>query len=218
MSFNLKRAKRRGRRHPIDDLREIIPGIRYSDLDTDDDGEISSLIMSVSGRIQKEAVHGRGDNWTEVGPGFNPYRTDPLVNPTPTGFGNQGLRNRRDMPSGGDMHINDSNDKKKNTKGRATDEAFDPNLRRKKINDQLEKARKKEKGDGYLVRIDLGPDGYGDEETARNIFGEDGQFDDTSVYMEVDNFEKAVRIEREQKERGRSARIESKHEEEEEYP
>lgn len=215
--FNLKKARNRKKR-PIDTLREIDPTLRYSDLDLEDD-EIQYLADSMASSKAKKtkvAVHGRGDNWTEVGTGFNPYSTSPLVNPPASGIG--GRRWRENFPGGGDHHINDDQDKKKNTKGRATDEAFDPELRKKKINDKLDRARQEEHGGGYIVRVELGPEEFGTEEMAREIFGEAGEFDDDSIWVEVPTFEEAVRLERKQKEEAEHNKvcIEPKHDKEEE--
>ena len=65
MAFNLRRAKQPKR--PIDILRSKCPELRLSDLELEDE-DIANLAKAFDDELVKEAVHGRGDNWTEVGP------------------------------------------------------------------------------------------------------------------------------------------------------
>jgi hypothetical protein len=189
MPFNLKKEKQK--RRPIDVLREKCPDLRHSDLDLKDE-EVEYLASVMGGEVTKVAVHGRGDNWTEVGPEYNPYRTSPLVNAVPE-FGG---RWRRNFPGSGDQHINDDSDKQKNLKGTATDEDFDPVLKSKKINDRLE-------GKGAcLVRMELSPDQDATEELAKRLLGDEGRCDGRSIYVMVDNFEDALQVQRDQRAKG----------------
>jgi hypothetical protein len=184
-------------------LREKFPDIRYSDLDTDDDAEVQKIIDRVSRNPEtKTAVHGRGDNWTEVGPGASPYDTSPLVNYAPE-FGG---RWRKNFPGSGGQHINDDSDNQKDTKGQATDEDFDPVLKRKKINDA------RDRGDSYVVRVTLPSGEEPNREKAVEYFGDDGGFDEDGVFKGVDSYEDALELERELLSRGLSAEIETRHE------
>lgn len=204
MNFNLRDERRRSTR-AIDALREVLPEIRYSDIDTTDEEEIANLARSLS--HIKNAVHGRGDGWTEVGPNWSPYNTSPLVNPSPTGFGGQ--RWRKDFPGGGGQHINDDSDTSKSTRHRSNDD-YDDNLKNKKINDQLERARREQHGNGYLVKIDIGLDQRADEELAKSVLGDEAQYGEHTVFLEVDTFEEAVEIERTKKSEGYTVIIEPK--------
>lgn len=82
----------------------------------------------------RQAVHGRGDNWVEVGPSTAPSS---FSSPTPmTWAPNFGGRWRTNMPGSGDQHINDDSDKSKNTRGKPED--FDPENKNILINDKLD--------------------------------------------------------------------------------
>jgi len=89
-------------------------------------------------RIMRQAVHGRGDNWVEVGPSTAPSSfSAPTMNYAPQ-FGG---RWRTNMPGSGDQHINDDSDKSKNTRGNPED--FDPENKNILINDKLDSGAEK---------------------------------------------------------------------------
>lgn len=202
-NFNLSRARRPER--PIDTIRKVCPDIRLSDLGLTSE-ELGLLANSLKSKPEvKEAVHGRGDNWTEVGPSFNPYQTSPLVNPAPE-FGG---RWRNNFPGGGDHHINDDKDKQKHLKGNAVNEDFDPVLKRQKINDMLREKGLDNKCDIYLVFLELFDDECPCKELAKTVFGDDGDSDGSDVFMVAKDFDFALRIEREQREKGRRVRVET---------
>jgi len=200
MPFNLK--KDRQKRRPIDILRDKCPDLRHSDLDLND--EEVEYLASVMNPEVKVAVHGRGDNWTEVGPEYNPYKTSPLVNFSPE-FGG---RWRRNFPGSGDHHINDDSDKQKNLKGKATDDDFDPVMKSKKINDKLDEQRSKNNGAACFVRVELSPDQQPTEDLAKKLLGDEGQCDGKSIYVRVDDFESALQVQRDQRAKGLKVFIE----------
>ena len=87
----------------------------------------------------RQAVHGRGDNWVEVGPSTAPSS---FSSPTPmTWGGGASTRWRTNMPSGGDHHIDDDSDKSKSTRGAPED--FDPENKNVLINDKLDSGAEK---------------------------------------------------------------------------
>lgn len=191
MSFNLKRA-RRAKRH-LDRLRSLsedCAGLRPSDLDGMSETEMQQFFHAVKkAGIEKKALHGAGETWTPVGPDFNPYNTSPLVNNSGPEFGG---RWRRDFPGGGDQHINDDGDKKKDTSGESGNSDFDPKMQRQRINDLLSDI----KGPAFIVRLRLSEDDEPTDEKAKGVFGDDGQTDGKSVYLKVDGFDEAIRIQR----------------------
>ena len=192
--FNLKKSKKR---RAIDRLREIDPDIRYSDLELDEkDVEYLAGIISPE-KETKIAVHGRGDNWTEVGPGYSPYNTSPLVNSTPE-FGGRWKKN---FPGSGDQHINDDGDKSKSTRGTGTNDDFNPVLKRDKINREIGRSP-------YKIMISLTDDQSPSEQLAKELLGDDGKHDNTSIFVEVDDFQHALEIERDFKSKGLSVTIE----------
>lgn len=82
----------------------------------------------------RQAVHGRGDAWVEVGPSTAPSS---FSSPTPMNWSpNYGGRWRTNMPGSGDQHINDDSDKSKSTRGNPED--FDPENKNNLINDKLD--------------------------------------------------------------------------------
>ena len=203
MPFNLRRTKEKLRSHgrsgpsrPIDDLRELLPDIRYGDLDDDSDEGVQSVVDIVRGRESKVAVHGRGDNWTPVSPGERSYSA-PTMNYAPE-FGG---RWRKNFPGSGGQHINDDSDTEKSPKGQATSDDFDPNIKHKRINDAIDGST------SYVVRIKLLP-GESGAESAKKYFGESGEFDDDSVFSVVDSFERALEVERKYMARGLKVSVE----------
>lgn len=181
----------------MDLLRRVCPDLRPGDVELplEDVTRLADVLVPPSTRL---AVHGRGDNWTEVGPGYNPYQTSPLVNSAPQ-FGG---RWRNDFPGSGDQHVNDDSDKQKDTKGHGND--FDPVTRHNLINDKMGPS-----GRSFVVRITLPPDQVATDDVATDILGQDGRHDGESVYVVVDDFMEALRIERKQRAHGRSVRIET---------
>lgn len=192
MSFNLKRAKKSKR--PLQRLRSLsddCAGLRPSDLDGMSEKEMHNFFYSVkSAQSQGEtkvAIHGNGDTFFPVGNDYNPYKTSPLVNNPGPEFGG---RWRRDFPGSGDQHINDDADKKKDGKGNGDDN--DPHAQKERVNDLLSKI----KGPKYVVRMRLAEEDEPSEEKARSIFGEGGQTDGKSVYVIIDGYEAALKLQR----------------------
>lgn len=183
--FNLKKAKKA--RRPIDVLREIDPDLRYGDLDLEDT-EIEML--SNMFQTTKTAVHGRGDNWTEVDR-YNPYNTSPLVKFVPE-FGG---RWRRNFPGSGDQHINDDSDKEKSYKSTGDPNDFDPKLKEKLINDHTDES-------SYRVKVELDPEDFGSQKRALELLGDKGEFDGDCMFVEVSDFQAAIQLERELREKG----------------
>jgi hypothetical protein len=180
MPFNWAKKKAR---HPISKLRSIegLEGLRPSDIETNDVSDIQHILDRFGKTVV--AVHGRGDNWVEVDRNYSPYKSSPLVTPAPNFGGNH----RQNMPGAGDMHINDDSDKEKSTKGQATNDDFDPSAKRQRINDALEFTDQ-----DYIVRLFRGKDTS--QEMAKKLFGEEGKADGTSVYIIVNDYEQARRL------------------------
>lgn len=89
----------------------------------------------------RQAVHGRGDNWIEVGPSTAPSSFSAS---TTTPEMQLGGRWRGNMPGSGDQHINDDSDKGgKSTHGDASKGDFDPDGKNNAINDKLESGQDK---------------------------------------------------------------------------
>jgi hypothetical protein len=208
MAFNLRTAKKECNRRPIDTIRSKCPELRLSDFGDMGDDEIAYLATAFKDNLVKEAVHGLGD-WSPVGPNFNPYQTSPLVNAVPNFGGNH----RKNFPGGGDHHTNDDSAKQKNRKGDADENDFDPVLKRKKLNDALDLQKEKNKGCVCTVRVELSPDEQPTNELAVKILGDKAEYDGTSVYINVDDFETALEIERSQRAKGLKVRIEQKNKE-----
>jgi hypothetical protein len=193
MSFNLKANKNRRFLDKLRSLHEDCNGLRPSDLDGMSEKEMYHLYHKLNGKKAgdvapiKTALHGRGETWTPVGPGFDPYKTSPLVNFQGPEFGG---RWRRDFPGGGDNHINDDSDKEKNTKGQAAEGDFDPQLQQTRINELTDKI----KGPKYTVRLRLSEEDEPSKSKAKEIFGDEGQTDGRSIYVVVDGFERAMRL------------------------
>jgi hypothetical protein len=204
--FNLKSLKNDREPRPIDIIRSKCPGIRPNELDLDDEDVTFLAKVLASGKGIRQAVHGRGDAWTEVGPDYNPYKGSPMTTSRPQ-FGD---RWRGDFPGSGDQHINDDSDKKKNQKGEARNEEFDPELRKQKTNDALDEVSKKVRGPGFVVKLELDDKQPATEDLASQVFGDAGQFDGTYVFVHVNDFEAALEEQRKQRSRGRKVMIETK--------
>jgi hypothetical protein len=191
MSFNLKASKNRRLLDKLRSLHEDCSGLRPSDLDGMSDKEMYHLYYKLNGKKAdnnspiKTALHGHGETWTPVGPGYDPYRTSPLVNYQGPEFGG---RWRRDFPGSGDQHINDDSDKEKNGKGQGDD--FDPQLQRERINELTDKI----KGPKYVIRLRLSEEDEPSQDKAKEIFGDEGQSDGRSIYVVVDGFARAIQL------------------------
>jgi hypothetical protein len=178
MPFNLK-AKRSSR--PIDNLRLLgdeFSHIRRSDLDGMSDEEINAILRSVAeagaSKETKTALHGTGDTWSPVGPDYNPYTPSPLS----TGAPEFGGRWRDDIGSG--SHLIDE------TSGTGGNPAVPAALEK-----TLAPIRKE-----YVVRLRLPEDQRPSEEKAKETFGEKGRTDGRSIYVIVEDFENAMKIQR----------------------
>lgn len=189
MKFNMRHAKKGNR--PIDCLRTIDPELRYDDLGLNDD-EIGLLASSLSKTAStRVAVHGRGDGWSEVS-----HDTSYLTRAVPW-FGG---RYRDQFPGAGGAHINDDSDTDKNTKGNAAQWDADPKMKDKWINDHLGRR-------SYRVKVDLGPDNLPSIDLAHEIMGDNGEIDGHHVYVDVDDFEQAIALERELKNKAHGFKV-----------
>ena len=188
MSFNL-RAKRK--KSPMSELRSLdddCANIRPSDLDGMSDDEMRRLVNLVPKTAMiRTAYHGDAGTFFPVSPDFNPYRTSPLVNNPGPQFGG---RWRQDFPGSGDQHINDDSDKSKSLQGEAANDDFNPEIQKVRINDLMEKI----KGPKYVVRMRLPEDQEPNTEKAKRMFGEDGMVDRKSIYVIVNGYEEAIRL------------------------
>ena len=188
MAFNLHSARKKSR--AIDGLRSLsddAADLRPSDIDEVDDLEWATILPTV-----KVAQHGRanGPSWMQQEPNYSPYNTSYLVNKPP------GLTNDRwrqpgggvgDVMHGGDQHINDDSDKSKSGRGQAMDDDFNGKMRNIRLRELLKH------GDPYIVEVRM--DNPNDD-TARTIFGPEGQTSKNSVFVEVQGYEEAVRLQR----------------------
>lgn len=195
MSFNLRAVRKRQPMERIRGLAEDCVNLRPSDLDGMPDAEINRLVDSIP--QTKVAVHGTGQTWTALPGDYDPYRTSPLVNNPGPEFGG---RWRRNMPGGGDQHINDNGDKDKDTKGSGDDN--NPALQKTRINDLLEEI----KGPTYIVRMRLSEEVEPSSDRAKEMFGPDGKTDGESIYVEVNGYERAIKL----RDKYRDATIEPK--------
>lgn len=180
MPYNKSKEKNKAK-SPLARLRAI-PGLetlRPSDLDTADDDEIERIIERVRPRRETVAIHGQGDLWTAVDPGYSPNYSSP-TRPYVPEFGG---RWRQDFPGAGDQHVNDDSDKQKNLKGRATNDDFDPAAKSRRIQDALEPNKT------YVVRFYAGSEAC--PALARALFGDEGKTTDDSVYVEVEKMSDA---------------------------
>jgi hypothetical protein len=176
MPFNLraKRAKR-----PIDKLRSLddeLSRLRHSDLDGMSDEEMNSLFRSVStaaaSKETKTAVHGAGDGWIPVA---DPYKADPRT----TGVPQNGGRWRDDIGSGTQLIDGTRTPDANPVVPVSLDEILSPMHK-----------------DEYLVRLRLPEDQEPSEGKAKEVFGEDGRADGRSIYVVVNDFENAMKIQR----------------------
>lgn len=189
MSFNL-RAKRKRPLERLRSLSEDCAELRPSDLDGMSEKDMHHFFYTVrKASLDKEALHGRGETWSPVGSDFSPYRTSPLVNYQGPEFGG---RWRKEMPGSGDQHINDDSDKSKSGKGDASNDDFNPQMQKERINDLLNQI----KGPAYVVRMTLMEEDEPSEGRAKEMFGVDGQTDGKSVYVIVNGFEEAQKVQR----------------------
>lgn len=183
--FNLKKAKKH---RPIDSLREIDPDLRYGDLDMEEE-EVEFLASALmdDGDIKKEAFHGQGDGWTAVGPGERgSYYSKPTMDWAPQFGGRWRNQGGRPFPGSGDRHIDDDSDKNKSLKRDHKGNDFDPTLRNKMINDHLGRTP-------YRVKIHVDAPS---EDKAKEMLGDGAQYDDHSVFLEVEDYQDAIKLEK----------------------
>lgn len=171
MSFNLRQEKF----DPITILRNASPmlsDLLDSDLDSLSNEEIIKLAHTI-----KMAVHGTGSNWVRDEPNSSPYKTSPLVNYQGPQFGGEF---RNDFLGANDPEIKEIKD---------VDDVYDG----KETSPRLDKLLKDTKRP-HVVRFNLGDGERGTEEIAKELFGEEAKTDGRSIYVLVNGYEEALKI------------------------
>lgn len=158
--------------------------VRYEDLDCGSEQELEkSLDRALA--MKKVAVHGRGDSWTEVGPGYNPYQASDLTTYAPE-FGG---RWRDNFPGSGDEEINDDNDKQKSTRNDGNED-FDSVAKKIKINEYMKLVMKPIVNETYILKVPV-REGV-DPQDVKKTLGDDAKFDGRFVRKTFTSFEEAI--------------------------
>lgn len=154
---------------PVASLKAMLPCLeemRDSDFDGMSHDDIVALRSKLAS-LRKEAVHGTGSNWVMDDSGASPYKTSPLVNYQGPEFG--GRWRDPDFAGGSDQRINEPSPSR--------------------LDKELEWG-----GDPYVVRFTFNDGEKPSDELALEVFGEEGKSDGTSIYVVVNGFEEAVKI------------------------
>jgi hypothetical protein len=187
--FNLKARKRMSTLERIRGLSEDCRHIKMSDLDGLGEDDLADFIKNYEKTASvKLALHGVGETWTAVPSDYSPYHSSPLVNSNPE-FGGRWKKN---FPGEGSQHINDDRDKDKSGQGEAINNDFNKKLKDDMINNVTEDIR----GPRFVIRKRLSEEERPTDELAKKIFGPDGKYDEESVFVILNGFERAMGIQR----------------------